>query len=295
MGASRALVARLLDRLRDSARGTALPLADVDALAWPARRGRVVRAVLGLALVGCIVAAGLSAPSAHGRRFLPADTVGIVVLDLSSSIRPSTYRLIGQELRALGATDQRVGVVYFSDIAYEALPPGTPARELVPVARYFASAAVPHDAHGEPLPRTPWEQWFSAGTNISSGLRLAADLLERRHVRRGGVVLISDLADDPSDLRPLGRTMSLFEQRNIPLRVVALDPAPEDREFWIQLLARPGALFNVELPRGDVGRGRLAVEAAFPARLALFGAFAVVLLALNAFLVEPITWTRSGA
>jgi hypothetical protein len=203
--------------------------------------------------------------------------------------------MIGQALRDLAATDQRVGVVYFSDVAYEAMPPGTPASELRAVARYFDPGSLKHDASGYPLPRSPWEQWFSAGTSISSGLALAADLLARHHVIRGGVVLISDLADDPSDLRPLGRTISLYEQRRLPLRVVALDPSPEDRQFWIELLNRPGAFFNVELPRGDVGRGTLVVASSFPIRVALFAAVAVVLLALNAFLVEPITWRGSSA
>ena len=292
--------ARLLTRLDElfervrAARAEGLPIADARALEPAARRSRAIRVALAVGLVTSVTAAAFAVPDAHGRRFLPADTVGIVVLDLSSSIRPSTYRLIGQELRDLASTDQRVGVVYFSDVAYEAMPPGTPASELRSVARYFDSSTVKHDATGYPLPRSPWEQWFSAGTSISSGLGLAADLLAERHVRRGGVVLISDLADDPGDLRSLGRTISLYEQRHLPLRVVALDPAPEDRQFWIELLNRPGAFFNVELPRGQVGRGKLVVASSFPTRVAFFATVAVLLLAVNAFLVEPITWRGSS-
>ena len=52
------------------------------------------------------------------------------------------------------------------------------------------------------------------------------------------MILFSDLADDPTDLRPLGRTIAQYEQRHIPLRVVALDPKPEDRDFWTELSAR---------------------------------------------------------
>ena len=55
--------------------------------AW--RRSLVARLSLAAALVACIVAAFFVSPAAPGRRFLPAGTVGIVVLDVSASIRPS--------------------------------------------------------------------------------------------------------------------------------------------------------------------------------------------------------------
>ena len=151
----------------------------------------------------------------------------------------------------------------FSDVAYEALPPGTPASELQAFARYYQDETIRRGSDGTPLPRNPWDEWFSAGTSISSGLQLAAQLLRVSGAGRGGVVLFSDLADDPTDLRPLGRVISLYEQRNIPLRVVALDPTPEDRDFWVELLG-PGSLSNVQIPTGDAGRGRLAVESLVP-------------------------------
>ena len=115
-----------------------------------------------------------------------------------------------------------------------------------------------------PLPRSPWEQWFSAGTSISSGLLLAAQLLEQRPYTDRGVVLISDLADDPSDFQKLADTIALYSRRSIPLNVVALDPAPEDREFFLELLDNPGAISNVQLPTAQTGRGRLAIASGFP-------------------------------
>lgn len=293
------MVAERLRRVGDAAiaairRGgqqDAVPLADVSELEAPARRTRIVRLALAAALLATIVAAVASVPEPHGRRFLPANTVAIVVLDLSSSIRPTTYRLIGAELSSLAKTDQRVGVVVFSDVAYTALPPGTPASELASFARYYTDDKIPHAPDGSPLPRNPWEEWFSAGTSISSGLRLAAQLLRGTGAERGGVILFSDLADDPTDLRSLGRTISLYEQQHIPLRVVALDPRPEDRDFWVELLG-PGSLSNVAIPTGDAGRGRLVVESPFPTRFALLSALAVVLLALNVLQTEPVTWRR---
>ena len=283
---------RLVTWLRRGGRHEAVPLADAAELERPARRTRTIRLALAGLLVVVVLGAVMSVPEAHGRRFLPADTVAMVVLDLSSSIRPTTYKLIGVELASLSKTDQRVGVVVFSDVAYTALPPGTPASELASFARYYTDDRIRYRADGSPLPRNPWEEWFSAGTSISSGLRLAAQLLKDTGAERGGVILFSDLADDPTDLRPLGRTIAQYEQRHIPLRVVALDPKPEDRDFWTELLG-PGSLSNVAIPTGDAGRGRLVVESPFPTRFALLAALAVLLLAANVLYTEPVTWRRA--
>jgi hypothetical protein len=284
-------VARLLGR---GGRQDAVPLAGVLELEVPARRQRIVRLGLAAALLVTIVVAVSSVPNAHGRRFLPANTVAIVALDLSSSIRPTTYYLIGAELASLAKTDQRVGVVVFSDVAYVALPPGTPASELASFARFYLNDSIHHAADGSPLPRNPWDEWFSAGTSISSGLQLAQQQLRETGAERGGVILFSDLADDPTDLRSLGSTISSYEQRHIPLRVVALDPRPEDRDFWIELLGA-GSLSNVAIPTGDAGRGRLAVEAPFPTRLALLTLLTLALLAANVLVTEPVGWRRRVA
>jgi hypothetical protein len=284
----------LLERVRRGSGEDAVPLSDLASLEGPARRARAVRLGCAAALIVTVLAIAASVPDVHGRRFLPADTVAVVVLDLSSSIRPTTYRLIGLELASLAKTDQRVGLVVFSDVAYEALPPGTPASELQAFARYYQDDKIRRARDGTPLARNPWDEWFSAGTNISSGLQLAAQLLRLSGAGRGGVVLFSDLADDPTDLRPLGRVISLYEQRHIPLRVVALDPTREDRDFWVELLG-PGSLSNVQIPTGDAGRGSLVVESAFPARFVVLGGLVVLLLAANVLLAEPITWQRRSA
>ena len=280
---------RLLARVRSGSGHDAVPLPDLDPLERPARRTRILRLATAAALIVAVLATAANVPDPHGRRFLPADTVAIIVLDLSSSIRLTTYRLIGFELASLAKTDLRVGVVVFSDVAYEAMPPGTPASELQSIARYYQNETIRRDRTGYPLPRNPWEEWFSAGTSISSGLQLAAQLLRESGATRGGVILFSDLADDPTDLRPLGRVISLYEQRSVPLRVVALDPTPEERDFWVELLG-PGSLSNVAIPTGDAGRGRLVVESAFPARLGLLAALVMLLLAANVLLTEPVTW-----
>jgi hypothetical protein len=289
--AGRAAIARGLDRLSARARADAIPSAELDAFGAVARRTRIVRlALAGLLTLGTVVAL-LVVPQADERRFQPARNVGIVVLDLSTSVRPSTYELIRRQLEGLAATNRRFGMVVFSDVAYQTIPPATPARELEPYVRFF-QPEYRFDEEGNPLPRSPWEQWFSAGTSISSGLLLAAKLLEERTYEQRGVVLISDLADDPSDYQTLADTVSLYSRRQIPLSVVALDPTPEDSEFFTRLLDNPGAIGNVSLPTQQSGRGQLRVAAAFPVATGILAALVIALLALNLHWTEPLQWRR---
>ena len=286
---------RLLARLSAGARRDAIPLADLAPLARPARRTRSLRIALAAALVAVVVGAFAWGPGAQARRFFPSSTVGVVVLDISSSIKPSTYDLIRSQLMSLSRTNERFGVVLFSDDAYEALPPGTPARELRPFIRFFdPRTPFQRDRFGIPRPRSPWEQSFSGGTGISSGLLLAAALLEQKHVARGDVVLISDLVDDPSDYNRISDTLALYSERSIPLRIVALDPPRENRQLFEDLLGQKGVISNAVLPKGGSGRGVLTVEAAFPIGLAAFGGLAILLLAVEAFWAEPLRWRRAA-
>ena len=117
----------------------AIPLADVSALRGTARRTRLLQIALALALLGALA---LAIPVARGTpvqhsSFFPAGGSGIVVLDFSTSIGGPAYRRITNVLRPVIESNQPVGVVYFSDVAYLALPPGTPGRELRPFLRFL--------------------------------------------------------------------------------------------------------------------------------------------------------------
>ena len=290
----RALWQRFVARVQVGARADAIPTPDLAVFRRIGRRTRVVRLALAGTLVGGTLLVLALVPPADDRRFLPAANVGIVVLDVSTSVKPSTYDLIREQLVGLSSTSRRFGVVLFSDVAYEALPPATPARELRKFVRFFQSG-YEYDRNGNALPRSPWEDWFSAGTSISSGLLLAAQLLEQRHYTDRGVVLISDLADDPSDFQKLADAIALYSRRSIPLNVVALDPSPEDREFFLELLDNPGAISNVQLPTAETGRGRLAIASAFPWTTAVVAAFVVAILAASVYWTEPLQSRRSRA
>ena len=104
--------------------------------------------------------------------------------------------------------------------------------------------------------------------------------------------LVRDLADDPSDYETLADTINLYSRRQIPLSVVALDPTPEDSEFFGKLLDNPGAISNVSLPTQAGGRGKLTVRAGFPVATAVLAVVAIGLLALSLHLMEPLRWRR---
>jgi hypothetical protein len=286
----RALARLVLHR----APGTAIPLADPTSLDRAARRTRVVRLLLAATLVAATIAAFLVAPSTPGRRFLPANATGIVVLDVSSSVQPDTYYRIEQTLATIAASQSRLGLVLFSDVAYEAFPPGTPAQELKPLLRFFAPPTAGASASTQ-YARTPWDQWFSGGTRISSGLYLAAQMLEQQHVKRSAVMLISDLDDDPTDLNRLTDSVILLQQRKVPLEIVGLSPTGANAEFFKNLLGTNAIFQQARLPTGAQARGQLEVTGTFATWLAAFAALAICALALNEWWAEPLRWRRRTA
>ena len=61
---------------------------------------------------------------------------GVIVLDLSASVFEGGFEAT---VRKLVRTDERAGLVVFSDVAYELLPPGSSGREFQPLLRFFRS------------------------------------------------------------------------------------------------------------------------------------------------------------
>ena len=142
------------------------------------------------------------------RGLLRTGETGVVVIDLSLSIEGEDYSVVRRALRQLIAENANIGLVVFSDTAYELLPPGTPASQLRPLLRLLVPPRL-----GPPV--NPWTQTFRAGTQISTAIELAQDMLERDHVVDGSVLLVSDLETAPDDVpdsrvrsRACGRTES---------------------------------------------------------------------------------------
>jgi hypothetical protein len=212
-------------------RRAAIPLGDRGALVWPARRTLLFRLALAAALVGALAAAWLGAHRT-GRHagLVPSGKSPVVAIDMSWSVSYDNYDLIEKALQDLADSGRRIGLVLFSDVAYEALPPGTRASELRPYLRFFRTRGVPN----------PWQDAFAGGTRIWSALDLARRMLKRDRVSNGAVVLISDLADAPNDRPLLGQTLAGYVADRIPIKIVALDPTPEDAQLFERALAHGG-------------------------------------------------------
>lgn len=221
----------------------AIPLADARPFARPAARTRLVRltlAVGALAVAAAAFSIALRDPP-ESALLLPRDTDGIVVLDVSASVSTSTNRRLASTLDRLARSKGRYGLVLFSDTAYLALPPGSPAAELRPFARFFH--VTPGGRGSRPsTPRSPWSSQFSAGTLISAGLALALVVAREGGGEGTAVLLVSDLDDSSTDAGRLATVMLEYRRADVPLHVVALDPEPRDRATFAALLARPGAL-----------------------------------------------------
>ena len=222
---------------------------------------------------------------------LASGSNAIVVLDLSASTQSDTLKRAYSTLTLLGRSRARVGLVIFSSYAYEALPPGSPAANLLPFARFFQPVRTQSSfAARLTFPRNPWQTSFSFGTEISSGLALARSLILRDRLQQPTVVLVSDLFDDANDLPRVTAVGQSYRRLGVPLRIVALNPSVGDLRFFLNLAGPGTSLLQGQLPK----QAHLAAKSSFPTALALAALLLVGLLVLNELLHAPLRWT-SGA
>lgn len=266
-----------------------IPLADLRPLARVAARTRLLRLTAAAAAVLLAAGAVLAAAGLRPRQdaYLPVGSNGIVVLDVSASISSDTYARIAETVSRLAGSGGRYGLVLVSDTAYQALPPGTPARELRAYERFFR---IPPRGAGGVLPqppRSPWTDAFSAGTRLSTGLQVALEAIRRNRLDRPAVLLVSDLDDDIADIEALGAAAAAVRREGALLRAVSLNASPEDLRLMRRLLDRPSAVTPARLP-GEQGHsgsgGRL------PALLALLAAAVALGLAALLTLTERLSW-----
>jgi hypothetical protein len=263
---------------------TAIPLPDAGAFRSAERRTRLVRTGLALALLGTVAAAFLLARGPQSRAaILPGGTSAVVVLDLSWSTS-SNYAEIARTLRELASSGRRLGLVVFSDVAYEMLPPGTPAVELRPLLRFFSPSKTSRAD-------SPWASSLSGGTRISAGLLLGGAILRRDRIPNGSIVLVSDLDDAPDDRAQLTAAVLSDLRDRIPLQVVAIDPTAENERFFQGLVGR-----RPLRPRAN--RGSPVAEASSPSGLPLalvaVAALFLALLAVNEHAGARLTWSRES-
>jgi hypothetical protein len=263
---------------------------DLHALRWARRRTLALRVVLA---GGAVALLGAAAASARGldvreRSFLPPGSTGVVVIDVSLSIAEANYVDVRRTLRQLIRIDAPVGLVFFSDVPYELLPPGTPASELEPLLRVLQpsqSAAAP--------PINPWWDTFRAGTRISIALGLARDMLERDKVDDGFVVLVSDLETAPEDVQATTRVIQQLQRENVDLRIVPMSASGDSLRLYEGLLG-PKAFSALPGSTGDERRFDSTLGAGVPTGLLFLGALLFAVLALHEGLAGRLALPREG-
>jgi hypothetical protein len=289
----------------------AIPLADAGAMTKPARRLTAIRVLLAVGLVASLAGAVFFAqrPGEGDRALVKGADSGVVVLDLSASIgQPG--RTVVDPFEYLADTGQEFGLVIFSGRAYEVLPPGTSSAELRPIIRALlpfpevclaradiqcpkgTRRVVPDSKEGERIRRlqvTPWDSSFRGGTEISMGLRLAREMLERHGMKEHGVLLISDLDDALLDIPRLTRELITYRAQEIPLHVVALAPFEDDRFFFERILGKDAFVDRADMTPGLDARRR-AERAGVPEGLAGLSLLLLTLLALNEHFCGRLAW-----
>ena len=255
-------------------------LGDLGRLAEPAQRTTAVRVGLALALAATLAGAVLLARSAGSGRaaVLPVGTnAGVLVLDMSASVAGPTFEQVGAVVRGLVTANQPLGLVMFSDVAYELLPPNSPPSALEQFERFF----TPERVHGgAPIfAQSPWDQ-FSGGTRISTGLVTGLEALRRARVPHGSLVLMSDLNDSQNDRDPLVAEAAVLRKARVPVRIVPVNATPQDIQIFARLFG-PGVFVRPQAFR-KIGKQRVEpIAAASPWGLLAVGLVLVGLLAAN--------------
>ena len=273
------------------ARDSAIPLADAGALRSVGRRTRLVRigvCVALLLLLAACLAAALRLRTRPTSYF--AHGGGFVVADFSRSIDPRAYRRMGQLLRTLADSDQRLGLIVFAEDAYEMLPPGTRGDALRPMLRYYRAGKGATAVLTVGAQETPWTKAFLGGTAIGRALRVARELLEQEPRSRRSVLLVSDLDDATSDVPLMTEEIGRYRDAGIRLKVVPLFPTAGDLTFVGGLIGPGAILTGDELAANANVAERQAVVGSFPVWLVLAGVALLLGAGASELLFRRLEW-----
>jgi hypothetical protein len=223
---------------RRHARAQALPIGPTD---HRGKRRRVPGRLLYLgALALAAATVGLLAWAVDGGSSHPPDLPGetVLVLDLSGSITTQGNKVIARTLDGFHdyPPDRHAAVVYFSSSAALGSPISSPAADLSGLARLF----TPNAARS----RGPWGGAFDGGTIISRALALARRVLIRAQTHDGRVVLVSDLQDNPNDLKHLHQQLVLLKETHTSFSLMPLPPTRQSQLSLAQLSAPYRAVFG---------------------------------------------------
>jgi hypothetical protein len=262
------------------ARRGATRLGDLAQLKAPAERTTLVRVGLAAALAATLAGAILLARSAGSGRaaVLPIGAkTGVLVLDVSASVSGPPFERVGTVVRGLVRANQAMGLVMFSDVSYELLPPNSPPSALQQFVRFFAPKSV---QKGAPVfGQSPWSQ-FSGGTRISTGLVAGLNALRRAGVTHGSLVLMSDLNDSQDDRDALVAEAQVLRQAHVPVRIVPINASPQNVQIFAQLFGENAFVGPRAFKRASKQRVQ-PIVAASPWALLAVGLVLVGLLAAN--------------
>lgn len=264
---------------------TSIPIGDAARLRPAAKRTAVVSALLAIVVGVAALAVNVASrrDDAPPPSLLPEGSSVVVVLDLSLSIPEVAYIRTRNAMRELAESDARVGLVVFSDIAYELLPTGSPASELQPVHAYLTP--VPgqiNDRTGGPLySPDPWSGGFRGGTRISTAIERAREMIQREG-GAGSILLISDLDTAEPDAEPLRAALARLRQAKIPMQIVPLYPLDENRAYFANQVGNAAFTdWNRFFAAGGVTRRFEPRDDGVPLGLAGAGVVLLLALALN--------------
>ena len=280
-------------------RTRALPSTAADELGREHRRLRRLRLALATAALALLVVCFALSRDAEAlpTTYFATGSGGVLVLDLSASVDQLKAQRIERVLAALAETEGRVGLVVFSDTAYEMFPPDTRTEELRPLIQFFRSRTGPPGfgggGGGRPGPsseESPWSLAFRGGTKISTGLIEARKMIEREGNRELDVILLSDLDNSGFDGSVLTEEIGVYQRAGIDLRVIPLFPAPEDLGLFQQLLPASAFVERAELVRNSGVSERQTLVGAFPWAFVGVAAALLLLLAANERLCGRLVW-----
>jgi hypothetical protein len=251
----------------------AIPASEPERFRHPGRRTTYFRWALAAGLALLLILAVLVSRGYDVRHapLVESGSSGVVVLDLSASVFEGGFEAT---VRKLVETDERAGLVVFSDAAYELLPPGSSGREFQSLLRFFRSTATGF------LPPNPWER-FRAGTRISEGLKVAREAL----LREGGpgkIVLLSDLEVLPDEVQRLVLVFADLRRYGFDVEIVPLAPREEQRRLMELFLGADAFLPEpVSGAEAVQARGEGSLTTGLPWLFLLVGLLLVGVLATN--------------
>jgi hypothetical protein len=267
-------------RLSSLHRRDAVALADLGEVRSAELRTSLSRVLLALALaatLGALVLAARGAGSGRAAVFPEGTDAGIVALDMSASIAGPIYARVASTLRGIVDANQSIGLVMFSDTAYELLPPNSSPGALLQFIPFFTP--VRYYGTTPIFAQTPWNM-FSGGTRVAAGLAEARRSLARAHVGHGAILVVSDLDDANADQQALAAEVVRLRAAHIQVRIVPLFASRANLGYFSAIFGK-NVFVDPSVFTHTARRHEQSIAAAEPWALLALGLLLVVLLAGN--------------